>query len=280
MSSRAFAIPVSARSTSTVSSYEPQSSRPPSGFDISNDKLNSARDFTPRLNPEDLISSHIDTKDLVKNSLANVLNSVQSGQNRHGNMDDDFVENEEIVYQPHIKDRTHWPDGTGENLKGTVIDGRVEEQQLQNGLEHPMAEELISSMNDSATKIQRWYRGKRASKLREGEDEVRRFVRTKWQERSDIMERERKERESEAKIEKDRKKIREEKQRMARQAAIEVNIPFTFSLCVTCCCSHSSVSVLQWHTLLVPTVLWYTGNYFHHHEIFSLLFVSVKSRSS
>ncbi|PIK51623.1 putative centrosomal protein [Apostichopus japonicus] len=210
LSSRAFAVPISARSTSTVSSYEPQSSRPASGFDIHNDKLNSSRDFTPRLNPEDLISSHIDTKDLVKSSLANVLNSVHSGHQPQ-NMDDDFVENEEIVYRPSGRGRTHRPESLGEGVAG---DGLERERQKwgQNEVEHPMAEELIQSMNDSATKIQRWYRGKKADQRKDGEDEIRKVLRTKWQERADMMDRERKEKETEEKREKDRKRIREEKQ--------------------------------------------------------------------
>lgn len=220
LSSRAFAVPISARSTSTVSSYEPQSSRPASGFDIHNDKLNSSRDFTPRLNPEDLISSHIDTKDLVKSSLANVLNSVHSGHQPQ-NMDDDFVENEEIVYRPSGRGRTHRPESLGENVAGDGLE-RERQKRGQNEVEHPMAEELIQSMNDSATKIQRWYRGKKADQKKDGEDEIRKVLRTKWQERSDMMDRERKEKETEEKREKDRKRIREEKQRLARQAAIEV----------------------------------------------------------
>ncbi|KAJ8038079.1 hypothetical protein HOLleu_19055 [Holothuria leucospilota] len=229
MSSRAFAVPISARSTSTVSSYGPTSSRPASGLDMSNDKLNSARDFSPRLHPEDLISSQIDTKDLVKNSLANVLSSVQPGSGLD-NMDDDFVENEEILFQPRHRDtgaesKNLSAEFDNEEVEKPMSNGRLESslsrEDGENKLEHPMAEELIQSMNLSATKIQKWYRGLKEEKKKEGEDEIRKVLRTKWQERADMMERERREKESEEKKEKDRKRIREEKQRLARQAAIE-----------------------------------------------------------
>ena len=93
----------------------------------------------------------------------------------------------------------------------------------QNPLRNSAAEDYIQTVNESATKIQRWYR-KNSKRRKDGESEIRRILNQKRMERELILEREAKEAEVGQKKEVDGKRAREEKQRLARQAAIEVSL--------------------------------------------------------
>ncbi|XP_041473084.1 centrosomal protein of 131 kDa-like isoform X2 [Lytechinus variegatus] len=227
MSSRAFQIPISARTSSTLDSYRLNSSRSPAG--------------DAAASPFESLTQHLE-KDIDSNHIAR--NSYQQAEKDYGSMplrndgpavsprgpDKNLrppspVKTNENEFQLGEEPTRYWSTSqsayTGVPLNRSAHDANARLLRTSTSSDHPVAEEYIESVNEAATKIQRWYRGCVQEKQKEGEDEIRKILSQKRKERSDMIHREQDSVRTREQQERDRKRSREDKLRQARQAAIQ-----------------------------------------------------------
>lgn len=250
-------MPASARSTSTIDSFTLNSVR---GQEPSHDNTNvppSHHRNTNFLTKQDnQLSYRQDTSDAVLHNSLGAGESINQDTSHLADEDVDYVTSSSKTFHPSSPTRTssknnsnrftseaaaHTQSGnasrgqktptlsptTGQSPESpTPRSHRHHHHQPvdQNPLRSSVAEDYIESVNEAASKIQKWYRTT-SKKRKEGESEIRRILNQKRMERELIMEREAREVETDQKKEMGRKRAREEKQRLARQAAIEVSSP-------------------------------------------------------
>ncbi|XP_022092605.1 centrosomal protein of 131 kDa-like [Acanthaster planci] len=230
-SGRAFAIPSSARSSSTIDSYTLNGGRQDTSRDTSRHstptplQLNTHAAFLSK--QENQTSPvPVDAMDLLKNSM-NTNNTNLDSTPPSGAGDARLVSSSEKNF------RAPSPLKPTTNSNRLMAQPSTRASDAQNSLRtprrdqvppsptHPIAETYIESVNEAACKIQRWYRKISSTRRKEGEEEIRRILHQKRQEREDLLRQQQQEMATELKKEDQRKRSREEKARLARQAAIE-----------------------------------------------------------
>ncbi|XP_030840141.1 centrosomal protein of 131 kDa isoform X2 [Strongylocentrotus purpuratus] len=227
MSSRAFQIPMSARTSSTLDSYRLNSSRSPAG-DAAASPFES---YTQHLE-KDIDSNHIarnsyqqPEKDYDSLPLRNggpALSPRGPDKNLRPPSPNKTNKNE---FQLGEEPSRQWSSGKnahqGLPSNRTMHDANARLLRTSTSSDHPVAEEYIESVNEAATKIQRWYKGCAQERRKEGEDEIKKILSQKRKERSDLVHREQDSVRTREQQERDRKRTREEKLRQARQSAIQ-----------------------------------------------------------
>ncbi|XP_072044275.1 centrosomal protein of 131 kDa-like [Amphiura filiformis] len=233
-SGRAFPIPVSARSSSTIDSFTLNSVRQDATHDNTSIGISQHRNTNSNLltKQDNQVSYRHDADSILRNSLG--AESINQDTSRLVEEDVRFVTSSSKTFHPSSPTRTsgsknknsnrHAPQGRGQTPPPSrqSVDSPTPHRQPveQNPLRSSAAEDYIQSVNDSATKIQRWYR-KNSKRRKDGEVEIRRILNQKKMERELMLEREAQEEERGHRKDNDRKRAREEKQRQARHAAIE-----------------------------------------------------------
>ncbi|XP_033630551.1 centrosomal protein of 131 kDa-like [Asterias rubens] len=229
-SGRAFAIPSSARSSSTIDSYTLNSGRhdttreTPRGAPAL--QLNAHTTLLSKQENQKTSPQSVDAMHLLKNSM-NTNNTNLDSTPPAAAGDAQLVSSSEKNF------RASSPRKTSNTTSKRLALSTPRENDSRNSARsprrdqvplsptHPVAETYIESVNEAAGKIQRWYRTNVSKRQRDGEEEIRKILNQKRREREELLQQQQKEEEAEVRREGDKKRSREEKARLARHAAIE-----------------------------------------------------------
>ncbi|XP_077979762.1 centrosomal protein of 131 kDa-like [Glandiceps talaboti] len=207
-SARAFPIPSSARSSSTADSSPLNSSRGQASNSqhTQQQQLNSEREIANKRSP--VSQSYTTTTNILRDSHNNLDNFNQNFVSSANKYTKSSVNNRSNNAQPNLSRSGNRPSS-------------VTSQHSQNSV----VEDYITTVNKAATVIQKAYREYSEKKQMEGEDEIRKLLAKKKREKEEQMKNEHDNMDSvfnsQRRAEVDRKRIRDEKARQARQAAIE-----------------------------------------------------------
>ncbi|XP_072168019.1 centrosomal protein of 131 kDa-like [Diadema setosum] len=237
---RAFAIPISARTTSTLDSYRLNSSRSAAG-EVA-DEHQAAVPSSPLQSLTQQLEKDIDSNHIARNSyrqpetdytslaLRNGTVSMRDGSdknirppspNKTGKNEFNLNDDSRLHAATAGSAARHSPVPPQTPTYNTTYSAPKALARTNSSTDHPVAEEYIESVNAAASKIQKWYRGHLDGRQKEGEDEIRKILSQKRKERSELLQKEQELERTKEQRDKDRRRVREEKLRQARQAAIQ-----------------------------------------------------------
>ncbi|XP_070580321.1 centrosomal protein of 131 kDa-like [Ptychodera flava] len=209
-SARAFPIPSSARSTSTTDSSPLNSTRGQTTGTRHTQQLNSESDIANKRSP--VSQSYTTTTNILRGSNTNNVETLNQN----------FVPsaNKRSPASANLRPNN----APAHPTQGVRVGGRSSAEaspQSQNSV----VEDYITTVNKAAATIQRAYREYSEKKAMEGENEIRRLLANKKREKEEEMKREQENMnsvfESHKRSEDERKRMRDEKARQARQSAIQ-----------------------------------------------------------